>query len=78
MTLYEWAYSKHYMQGYICIYKQMCEYTSDLVAPPTINTKIRWPIFLGSLDECLRTESLQEIKERSDCESADAGKHITK
>lgn len=33
-------------------------HTSDLVAPPTINTKIRCPIFLKSLDACLSTESL--------------------
>lgn len=35
-------------------------YTSDLVAPPTMNTKTRLPSFLKSLDACLRTESLQE------------------
>ena len=33
-------------------------HTSDLVAPPMMNTKIRWPIFLKSLDACLRIESL--------------------
>lgn len=30
--------------------------TSDLVAPPIIKTKIRRPIFLKSLDACLRME----------------------
>lgn len=33
--------------------------TSDRVAPPTMNTKTRWPIFFKSLDACLSTESLQ-------------------
>lgn len=35
-------------------------HTSDRVAPPITNTKIRWPIFLKSLEVCLNTESLQE------------------
>uniref|UniRef100_A0A2P2M8R4 SNARE-interacting protein KEULE n=1 Tax=Rhizophora mucronata TaxID=61149 RepID=A0A2P2M8R4_RHIMU len=33
--------------------------SSDLVAPPTMNTKTRRPIFLKSLDACLRMESLE-------------------
>jgi len=32
--------------------------TSDLVAPPTMNINIRCPIFLKSLDACLKTGSL--------------------
>jgi len=36
--------------------------TSDLVAPPTMNTKIRCPTFLKSLDACLSTESLWHQK----------------
>jgi len=37
-------------------------FNSDLVAPPTMNTNIRCPIFLKSLDACLNTESLKEGK----------------
>lgn len=42
-------------------------HTSERVAPPMMNTKIRWPIFFNSLDvrfnnesvtACLRVESL--------------------
>lgn len=40
--------------------KSVNSFTSDLVAPPTMNTKTRLPSFFKSLDACLRTESLQE------------------
>jgi len=36
--------------------------TSDRVAPPTMNTNSRWPIFLKSLEACLSTESLHADK----------------
>jgi hypothetical protein len=38
--------------------------TSDLVTPPTMNTNIRRPIFLKSLEleACLSTESLHANK----------------
>lgn len=35
-----------------------CMFTSDLVAPPIMNTKIRCPILLKSLDAFFKTESL--------------------
>lgn len=41
--------------------KHIFNITSERVAPPTINTKIRWPIFLKSLEACLNIESLQEM-----------------
>jgi len=36
--------------------------TSDLVAPPTMNTKIRCPFLLNPLDARPRTESLKHIE----------------
>jgi len=38
--------------------------TSDLVAPPMINTKIRCPMFLKSVDVLVPAELLQRQLER--------------
>lgn len=42
------------------IVQQILVFTSDLVAPPIMKTKMRCPVFLESPGAVIKTESLEE------------------